>query len=154
MDKRKRKLIIEHLDMRLGSFKHAGNTIRPEKGWVNAIRTALNMPLSSLGEKLNTTPQAIKALEIREENGSITLNALKEAAEGMEMQLVYALIPKDGSLEKLIEKRAYEIARNIVMRTSASMKLEDQENTQNRLNKAIMEKAQDIREEVPKYLWH
>lgn len=153
MDKRKRKLIIEQLDKKLAVFKAAENIIRPEKGWVNAIRTSLNMPLHILGHKLNTSPQGIKNLEIREANGSITLNALKEAAEGLDMQLVYALTPKHESLEKMIEEKARQIAHEIVMRTSASMKLEDQENTRDRLVKAINEKAEDIQEELPRYLW-
>jgi len=153
MDKRRKRLVIEQLDKKLAAFKATEKINRPEKGWVNAIRTSLNMPLNILGTKLDTSPQAVKNLELREANGSITLNALREAAEGLEMQLVYALIPKDASLEKLIERKAREIAYEIVMRTSASMKLEDQENTHDRLTKAVNEKAQDICEELPKYLW-
>jgi predicted DNA-binding mobile mystery protein A len=153
MDKRRRRLMIEQLDKKLAMFKAVENVIRPERGWVNAIRTSLNMPLHILGHKLNASPQGIKNLEIREANGSITLNALKEAAEGLNMQLVYALIPKHESLEKMIEEKSRQLAYEIVMRTSASMKLEDQENTRDRLAKAINEKAQDIREELPRYLW-
>lgn len=153
MDKRNKKLIIEQLDQKFASFKNASTILRPEKGWVNATRTSLNMQLAQLGNKLNTSPQGIKGLENREANGSITLNSLKEAAEALEMKLVYAIIPKDETLEKLVERRAHELARKIVMRTSASMKLEDQENTQSRLFKAIAEKAQEIKDELPKYLW-
>ncbi|TCD07620.1 XRE family transcriptional regulator [Pedobacter frigidisoli] len=153
MDKRKRELIIGQLDSKLAAFKPAAAIIRPERGWVNAIRTSLNMPLNALGIKLNTTPQGVKNLELREQSGSITLNALKEVAECLDMKLVYALVPKDESLGKMIEQRAYEMAKKIVMRTSASMRLEDQENTKERLSKSIIEKAEDIKDELPKYLW-
>jgi hypothetical protein len=51
------------------------------------------------------------------------------------MELVYGLVPKDGSIEKLIDRKAKELATRIVSRTSNSMKLEDQENTQQRLKK-------------------
>jgi hypothetical protein len=45
------------------------------------------------------------------------------------MQLVYGLVPKDGSLEALIERKAKQLATQIVLRTSNSMKLEEQENS-------------------------
>lgn len=39
------------------------------------------------------------------------------------------------------------------MRTSHTMKLEDQENREERLQKAIEDRAEQIKQEVPKYLW-
>jgi hypothetical protein len=53
----------------------------------------------------------------------------------------------------MIEKRAKELAQKIVLRTSNSMKLEDQENSGERIEKAIQEKTEEIKEELPKYLW-
>jgi predicted DNA-binding mobile mystery protein A len=153
MNKRRRKLIIEQLDDKLSAFKAASVIIRPEKGWVYAIRTSLNMPLNALGLRLNTSPQGVKNLELREQSGSITLRALNEVADALDMRLVYGLIPKDESLDKMIEQKAHEMAKKIVMRTSASMKLEDQENSNERIRKAIIEKTEDIKDELPKYLW-
>ena len=69
------------------------------------------------------------------------------------MQLVYGLVPKDGSIEALIDRKARELALRIVSRTSNSMKLEDQENTKQRLKKAIEERAAIIKNELPKMLW-
>ena len=90
---------------------------------------------------------------MREATGNITMNRLREAAQAMDMKLVYGLIPADGSIEKMIEKRAYVLAKEIVLRTSNSMKLEDQENSTERIEKAIQEKATEIKEELPKYIW-
>ena len=45
------------------------------------------------------------------------------------------------------------IADQIINRTSASMKLEDQENKPDRLQKAVKAKAEEIRIQMPKYLW-
>ena len=39
----KKKLLIEQLDHKLANFKDAGAVLVPHKGWVNTIRTALNM---------------------------------------------------------------------------------------------------------------
>jgi hypothetical protein len=69
------------------------------------------------------------------------------------MQLVYALIPKDGSLQALIDRKANELATKIVMRTSQSMKLEDQENSEQRIKQAIQERTIAIKNELPKTLW-
>ena len=153
MKDKKRKLMIEQLDHKLNLFKKAESVIRPEKGWINAIRTSLNITLTQLGTRLHTSPQNVRSTEIREASGSITINALKEIAEAMDMNLVYAIVPKDQSLEKLIESRAKDLATRIVLRTSASMRLEDQENTKARLEKTIQEKTTELKEELPKYLW-
>jgi predicted metal-dependent RNase len=69
------------------------------------------------------------------------------------MQLVYGFVPNDGSLELLIERKAKELATQIVMRTNNTMKLEDQENTKQRIEKAIQERTNIIKTEMPKTLW-
>jgi predicted DNA-binding mobile mystery protein A len=147
------KLVIEQLDSKLSAFKQAENIDVPDRGWIYSIRTALNITLKSLSEKLKTSPQNIRATEQRERDGAISINTLREIAGAMDMKLVYALVPKDESIEKLIESRAMILAKKIVMRTSGSMKLENQENTAARLDKAIKEKTDEIVNELPKYLW-
>jgi len=147
------KLMLEQLEEKLGLFKKARHLIVPDKGWVHSIRTTLNITLKQLSDKLNTSPQNIKAIEDREATGAITLKGLREVAAAMDMKLVYAIVPKDDSLEKLIERRANALAKKIVLRTSASMKLEDQENSAARLEKAVREKTNEIIDALPKYLW-
>jgi hypothetical protein len=53
----------------------------------------------------------------------------------------------------MIEKRATELATKIVLRTSNTMNLEDQGNTNQRIEKAIEERAAEIKNEMPKILW-
>ena len=86
-------------------------------------------------------------------DGSITIKALREVANALDMQLVYGFVPKDGSLDALVDRKARELAKQIVLRTSNTMKLEDQENSQERIGKAIEERATAIRSEMPKALW-
>ena len=69
------------------------------------------------------------------------------------MRLVYGFIPKHDSLESMIEKRALELAIQIVNRTSQTMQLEDQKNSRARLDKAIKNRTDDIKQKMPKYLW-
>jgi predicted DNA-binding mobile mystery protein A len=154
MKRDKNRLVIEQLDRKIKKFGPIGTVIVPVNGWINAIRTAVRMSLQQLGDKLSITPQSVKEIEQREANGSITLNSLREVAEAMDMKLVYGFIPKEQTIEKWIDKKAYEAARKIVMRTSNTMRLEDQENAPKRIEKAIRERAEDIKNELPKYLWN
>lgn len=99
------------------------------------------------------TKQGALDIERREQDGTITLKSLQEAARAMDMQLVYGFVPQDGSLDALIERKAIELATKIVLRTSATMQLEDQRNSAARLEAAIRERAEEIKKEMPRYLW-
>ncbi len=125
----------------------------PPTGWIKAVRTALGMTLQQLGNKIAITKQSVTDIERREKEGSITLKTLRDIANGLEMELVYGFVPKDGSLEALIDRKAKELATQIVLRTSNTMKLEDQGNTNKRIDKAIKERAAIIKNEMPKILW-
>jgi|APIni6443716594_1056825.scaffolds.fasta_scaffold977094_2 predicted DNA-binding mobile mystery protein A len=149
----KGKLLIEQLDRKFEKLSNIDDVLIPTDGWVYAVRTALKMTLRQLGAKMGITPQSVKEIEMREKVGSISLNTLKEVGNALDMRLVYGFIPRDKTLQMMIEKKAYEIAEKIVMRTSATMILEDQKNTTERLKVAILDRANEIKSEMPKYLW-
>jgi mobile mystery protein A len=148
-----KRLLIDQLDRKLERISVLRGLEIPSKGWIHTIRTSLNMSLVQLAKRLKKTPVSVKEIEQREENKTITLKKLMEVSEALDFQFVYAFLPKESSIEQLIEKRAQQIAREIVMRTSHSMKLEEQENREARLQKAIKERADQIQKEMPKYLW-
>jgi len=148
-----RKLLIEQIDKKMAKFSVLTESDLPPKGWIYSIRTALNMSLAQLGKRLNKTAQSVKEIEEREQNKSLTLKRLIEVAETLNLRFVYGFVPRDSSLEKIIENRALQVARDIVMRTSHSMSLEDQQNKDERLQKAIKDRAENIKQEMPKFLW-
>jgi predicted DNA-binding mobile mystery protein A len=150
---RKKSLQIQQIGSKLLTYRDLDRVAVPPTGWINAIRTALGMSLQQLGEKLSITKQSVRAIEKREQVGSVTINALRAAARAMDMQFVYGFVPNDGSLEALIDRKARELAKQIVLRTSNSMKLEDQENSKQRIEKAIEERALALKNEMPKSLW-
>ncbi|MBI3232762.1 MAG: mobile mystery protein A [Bacteroidetes bacterium] len=125
----------------------------PPAGWIKAIRNTLGMSMQQLGNKLSISKQGVLEIEKREKDGSITIKSLKEIAKVLDMELVYGFVPKDGSLDALIDKKAKELATKIVLRTSNTMKLEDQKNSNKRIQKAIEERAEKIKNETPKILW-
>jgi predicted DNA-binding mobile mystery protein A len=147
------KLQITQLSAKLMPFASMSDQNLPEIGWIKTIRTSLGMSLEQLGSKLGITRQSAQHLEKREAEGAITINALKEAGLALNMKLVYGFVPIDGSIEKMIEKKAKALATEIVMRTSATMKLEDQENSSKRIKNAIEERTKEIMQEMPKILW-
>ncbi len=149
----KQKLIIEQIDKKLKVFSSVSPISMPSAGWINTIRKAIKMTLEQLGSRIETTKQGAKKVEEREADGSITLNALKEAANAFDMDLVYGFKPRQGSIIKMIDETAIKKATEIVMRTSKSMELEDQKVSEYRLKKAIKEKAQEISSNIPRYLW-
>lgn len=150
---KKSKLQIEHLEKKIEPFKKAGSVITPQIGWIKTIRTTLGMSLEQLGKKLHINRSSVSRMETRESSGSITINKMEEVGRAMGMKFIYGFVPIDGSIDKLIEKKAKNLATEIVMRTSGNMKLEDQENSPGRIRKAIEEKTKEIMEEMPKKLW-
>lgn len=149
----KQKLLIEQMDKKIKAFRSLESVLVPKKGWVNALRITLKMSLRQLAQRMKISPQSVSELEKREANGTITLKTLRDAANAMDMTLVYGFVPKGESLERMIEIKARKLAVEIVSRTSNSMRLEDQENSKKRIEKAIKSKTEEIMDAMPKYLW-
>ena len=149
----KKSLQIQQLNSKMLAFASLQKVAPPPTGWIKAIRNAIGMSMLQLGKRLSITKQSVQDIERREKDGSITIKALKETAKALDMQLIYGFVPNDGSLEALIDRKAKELATQIVQRTSNSMKLEDQENSKQRIEKAIEERATIIKNEMPKTLW-
>jgi len=148
-----KSLQIQQLNGKMLAFASLQKVVPPPTGWIKAIRNAIGMSMLQLGNRLFITKQSVQDMESREKDGSISIKALREAARALDMQLVYGFVPNDGSLEALIDRKAKELATQIVMRTNNSMKLEDQENSKERIEKAIEERAFAIKTEMPKSLW-
>ncbi|MGV6831068.1 MAG: mobile mystery protein A [bacterium] len=147
------RLMIEQLDNKLNVYASLINVNPPERGWLHVIRKAYKMSFRQFGERLGLTPPSAENIEKREMEGSITLKSLEEAGRALNMKLVYGFVPMDGSIKRSIELRARELATEIVRTTSNTMALEDQENTNERLQQAIDEKTEQIMYEMPRHLW-
>ena len=153
MKDNKQLLLLQQTDKKTQAFKELKSITIPTKGWINTFRIAIKMSLRQLGNRLHIAPQSVKEIEEREANGTITLKSLRDVANALDMQLVYGFVSKHDSLEQMIEKRAKELAKEIVMRTHNTMTLEAQENSAERIEQAIAQKTAEIKYEMPKYLW-
>lgn len=148
-----KKLLLEQLDKKIKPFQGTEKVIIPDKGWIYNIRVALNMTLEQLAKKLNMTKQGIKKIEEREFSESISIKSLKQIGNALDMQFVYGFVPKHDSLENLVSIKAEELARKIVLRTNQNMKLENQGNSDDQINRAIVELTDEIKREMRKSLW-
>jgi predicted DNA-binding mobile mystery protein A len=149
----KKSLQLQQLNQKMAVFGILKQVAQPSTGWIKAIRVAIGMSMQQLGNKLSITKQGVLDIEKREKEGSITIKSLKELGRALDMELVYGFVPNDGTLEALIEKRARELATKIVLRTSNTMRLENQGNSDQRIELAINERTEEIKNEMPKILW-
>jgi len=147
------KLQLEQLDRKLKLFSNLAASGTPTDGWIHAIRTSLGMSLNQLAKRMSMTAQSVKELEQREKNYNVTLKNLAEAARILNLRLVYGFAPQTDSLTKQVDRQARRVAEKIVLRTDKTMRLENQGNSTPRLKKAINERAEDLKNKQPRYLW-
>jgi len=150
---RNNKLQFQQLNEKLAQLTVLQHVNVPPIGWIKAIRNGIGMSMEQLGKKLSITKQGVMDIEKREKEGAVTLKSMQELAKALDMKFVYGFVPNASSLEQMIEKRALEIATKIVERTTTTMKLEDQENSKERIENAIKERALEIVNKTPKILW-
>ena len=148
-----RKLVLLQVAEKMKPFRVLMDIPRPGEGWIQAIRTALNMTQEQLAKKMGITAQSLSDFEKREKIGNITLHSLHQVAKALDMELVYAIASSKETLEEIIDKKAGEKAREIVNRTSTTMELEDQGNEEVALKRAFENKKAELKNEIPKFLW-
>ena len=121
-----RALRLDQLTQTLIPFHAAQIPARPSRGWLRAIREALGMTLEQVGRSMDRTRQEILAFERAEAEDRITLHSLRKVAEAMGCELVYAVVPKSGTLHDLAQETARSEAANRVLAAEHSMALESQ----------------------------
>jgi predicted DNA-binding mobile mystery protein A len=117
----------QQLDKRFARLKPlAAEAVRPPRGWIRAIRTALGMTTGQLARRIGVAQPRIVEIERGEADGNITLKTLQRAAEALGCRLVYVLVP-DHPLEDTLRERASLIADQQLASVEQTMRLEAQE---------------------------
>lgn len=124
---------------------------RPTGGWIRAIRKTLGMTGQQLATRLGISQQSTARLEVNEISESISLKSLRKVADALDCQLVYALVPREESLEATIRKQAYLKAKELVVAVDKSMRLEAQ--GVNGVEEKIQELANTFAENINSKLW-
>lgn len=145
------QLARRQLDERLAGIRAAAVLFdRPRRGWIATLRRALGMPQAHLAHRMSVSRQAVSQLEKREADGSITLNALEQAAEALGARILYAVVP-DRPLDETLSDRAFELASRLTGTVRHTMRLEDQE-PESDLQRRTRDVA-DVLLERPSRLW-
>jgi predicted DNA-binding mobile mystery protein A len=121
-----RKLRLRQIERAIEPFIAAKNSARPQRGWIRAIREATGIPLRQMSQHLQKSIPLVSYLEKSEADYRITLGSLRDAADALGCELVYALVPKSGSVRELAEEPARTKAAANVHAVEHSMALEDQ----------------------------
>src|SRR5258706_9916081 len=121
VDLQKPYLVREQLDTSLAKLRALSQTARPVKGWLRAIRTGLGISGVQLAKQLGVKPPRVVEMEKNEVDGAITLKVLERAAEAMGCSLVYALIPRAGSLEQALKDQAKAAFADAALGSSVSL---------------------------------
>lgn len=112
---------------------------KPHGGWVRAIREALGMRAEDLADRMGVSQPSLTRLESNERTGSVRLDTLQRAADALECDVVYALVPR-RALEQMVNEQAYSRALERLGRVAHTMALEDQALS----NEQLQERARDL----------
>jgi predicted DNA-binding mobile mystery protein A len=131
------------LDQQLQPLRKMEPLIRPERGWIRAIREAIGMTTGQFAKRLGVSQPRVAALERAEANEAVTLKSLRQAAEALDCVLVYALVPK-ASLDDIVKDRARHIADQQLARADQTMRLENQGVSRTRMERARKDLAEEL----------
>ena len=88
------ELKLRQLDFVMNRWREADLPPRPPSGWIKAVREALGMTSAYLAKRLGITLSTATRLELSEAEDRITLATLRRAAEALDCELHYALVPR------------------------------------------------------------
>jgi predicted DNA-binding mobile mystery protein A len=102
---------------------------------------------------MNISHVSVTEMEKREAAKTITLETLERAADALNCNLVYALIPKSQSLESTLHQQAFYAATLMSGSAIHSMGLEDQSVSVEETKAQIQEQAQDLIQKADPRIW-
>jgi predicted DNA-binding mobile mystery protein A len=126
---------------------------RPRNGWIDSIREALGMTKTQLANRMGIARPSLNQLEANEISGSITINSLQNAAEALECELKYVLVPRQP-LSDMVRKQALHQAKLKLSRINQSQALEASAMEPTSLSAAITDLAKELEVRRPTDLWN
>lgn len=113
------------LDARFDKLRPLVKEPRPHRGWIRAIRQAIGMSTGELASRMGVIQQTIPYLENSELHDTIKLATLRRAAEALDCELVYFLVPRKRLNDTVMEQARRQAARHLLPVAHHS-RLEDQ----------------------------
>ena len=147
-----KQIIREQYQSKLNQLIDINKVIRPEEGWVRALRKALGMSGPQLAKHLGMSKSQASQMERMEVEDRITLKQLRRVADSLDCDLMYALVPRKP-IESMLRDRARQKAQKLVAKTDVQMKLEAQQLSNEQLEAQIKMEADRLLREMPRNLW-
>lgn len=144
-------LRLRQLDAELHKYVSLRDST-PTAGWIKEIRRAIGMTAAQLAKRLHVTQAAVTGWEGREQAGTISLNTLRKAADAMDCDLAYVLIPR-GGLESTVNRRISDVAHQRVTDVSHTMGLEQQPVSDAYARRRISALVERMKAHPPRNLW-
>jgi predicted DNA-binding mobile mystery protein A len=132
------------LDARLAVLRaNRAATAVPRGGWIRAIRQALGMSLDDMAERLGVTRSSAARLESSEQRETLQLDTLRRAAEALDCELAYVLIPK-RPLQEMVELQRAAMAQRLNAKVHTHMALEGQDTPDSSLDEWRLQHGSEL----------
>jgi len=125
--KQLKQILQQGLDSQLSALAVArAKSSKPAKGWLGAVRGALGLSMQQVASRMGIKRQPYREIETREARETVSLGVLRRAADAMDCELVYFLVPRTApSFQKLSER--FDPLHDNLKAVDQSMKLEGQD---------------------------
>ena len=140
------------LDAWTAQFRPLMGRQPPRHGWISEIRHAIGMTGRQLARRLGISQPSLVDLEHNEAEQRITLTSLRAAADALNCELVYALVPRQP-LNEILQLRLRERAEREVAAAAHSMALEAQAVAEPRNREQVDELMKKWSDRPPRDLW-
>lgn len=137
------QLRLEQLQTNLSSYADLLKRQAPIRGWLKLIREALGRTERQQAKRLGVSGATLHKSEQSEADDRITLGQLRKLADGLDCELVYALVPRQP-LTEVVQERARAIAMEEVGSVAHTMSLEDQRPGAERLRKQVERRTEEL----------
>ncbi len=136
-------LRVEQLQAALKAYEILLTKRAPSRGWLKEIREALGRTERQQAERLGISGSTLHKSEQSEAEERISLGQLRKLADGLDCELVYALVPRKP-LPDVVQDRATQLAKEEVHGVAHTMGLEDQRPTDQRIQKQVARRAEEL----------
>lgn len=132
---------------------------QPNQGWIRTVRSALAMSGAALSQRLGGHRSTAAYLERAEQDGSITLKKLAEAASAMNCELVYAVVPKAAgtnqrpSIDDLRAIQAHRKAASLTEAKEIALAVAEKRVSYDVGRKALSELERQLTGKPPRDFW-
>ncbi|PCE22480.1 transcriptional regulator [Paraburkholderia acidicola] len=143
MNAQMNQLRLEQVQTSVEAYADLAKRRAPPRGWLKLIRESLGLTERQQAARLGISAPTLHKSEQAEADERISLGQLRKLAEGLDCELVYALVPRKP-FTQVVEEQARTIALQEVGGVAHTMSLEDQRPDTARLRKQVEQRTEEL----------